>query len=35
MCVDWPVSWVLGMESLTPAEKDAILYKNLEGLLGL
>ncbi|MSQ06516.1 MAG: amidohydrolase [Dehalococcoidia bacterium] len=35
MCLDWPVSWVLGMESLTQAEKEAILYKNLEKLLGL
>ena len=35
MCVDWPVSWVLSMESLTPEEKEAILHKNLEKLLGL
>ena len=35
MCIDWPVAWVLGLESLTPEEKEAILYKNLEALLGL
>ncbi len=35
MCLDWPVSWVLGMESLTDAEKEAILWKNLETLLGV
>ena len=35
MCTDWPVSWVLGMESLSDAEKEAILWKNLEELLGL
>lgn len=35
MCLDWPVSWVLAMESLTTEEKEAILYKNLENLLGL
>ena len=35
MCADWPVSWVLGLESLTQEEKEAILYKNLEKLLGI
>ena len=35
MCVDWPVSWVLSLESLTLEEKEAILYKNLESLLGI
>jgi aminocarboxymuconate-semialdehyde decarboxylase len=35
MCVDWPVSWVLGLESLTQEEKEAILYKNLGKLLGV
>ena len=35
MAIDWPVSWVLGLESLTHDEKEAILYKNLEALLGL
>ena len=35
MRIDWPVSWVLGLESLTLEEKEAILWKNLEKLLGL
>ncbi len=35
MCLDWPVSWILGMESLTQREKELILWKNLEGLLGI
>ena len=35
MAQDWPVSWILSMESITQEEKEAILYKNLEGLLGL
>jgi aminocarboxymuconate-semialdehyde decarboxylase len=35
MVFDWPVSWVLSLTSLTQAEKEAILWKNLEGLLGL
>ncbi len=35
MAQDWPVSWILSMESLTQDEKDAILWKNLENLLGL
>ena len=35
MQIDWPVSWVLGLESLTQEEKEAILYKNLENLLGI
>ena len=35
MAIDWPVSWVLSLESLTQEEKDAILWKNLEGLLGI
>ena len=34
MRIDWPVSWVLGLESLTQDEKEAILWKNLEKLLG-
>ena len=33
MAIDWPVSWVLGLESLTQDEKEAILYKNMENLL--
>ena len=35
MRLDWPVSWVLGLESLTQDEKEAILWKNLETLLGI
>jgi aminocarboxymuconate-semialdehyde decarboxylase len=35
MQVDWPVSWVLSLESLTQDEKEAVLYKNLEKALDL
>jgi aminocarboxymuconate-semialdehyde decarboxylase len=35
MALDWPVSWILAMESLTQVEKEAILWRNLERLLGL
>ena len=35
MATDWPVSDILRMESLTIEEKEAILYKNLEKLLGI
>ena len=35
MAIDWPVSWILSLESLTQDEKDAILWKNMERLLGL
>ena len=35
MRIDWPVAWVLGMQSLTQEEKELILWKNLERLLGL
>ena len=35
MALDWPVSWILSMESLSQEEKDAILWKNLERLLSL
>ncbi len=35
MCFDWPTAWVLGLESLTLQEKEAILHKNLEKLLGI
>jgi aminocarboxymuconate-semialdehyde decarboxylase len=35
MALDWPVSWVLEMQGLTKDEKDAILYRNLERLLGI
>jgi aminocarboxymuconate-semialdehyde decarboxylase len=30
-----PVGWVQGLQSLTPEEKDKILWRNLEQLLGL
>jgi aminocarboxymuconate-semialdehyde decarboxylase len=35
MAIDWPVSWILSLESLTQEEKEAILWKNLEKLLGI
>ena len=35
MCIDWPVSWLLGLENLRDDEKELILHKNLEDLLGL
>ena len=35
MAIDWPVSWVFSLPSLTQDEKEAILYKNLETLLGM
>ena len=35
MAQDWPVSWILSMDSLTQDEKDAILWQNLENLLGI
>ena len=35
MQIDWPVSWVLGLKSLTQDEKEAILWKNMEKLLGI
>ena len=35
MMLDWPVAWVLRMESLSQEEKELILWKNLAGLLGL
>jgi hypothetical protein len=35
MALDWPVAWIQGMASLTQDEKDAILWKNLERLLGI
>ena len=35
MAIDWPVSWLLGLESLTQSEKEAILFKNVEKLLGI
>ena len=33
--LDWPVSWLLDLESLTQEEKELILWKNLEKLLGI
>jgi aminocarboxymuconate-semialdehyde decarboxylase len=35
MALDWPVSWILAMESLTQEEKEAILWRNLERLLNI
>jgi aminocarboxymuconate-semialdehyde decarboxylase len=35
MALDWPVSWILAMETLSQEEKEAILWKNLEKLLNL
>ena len=35
MRIDWPVAWVMGLQSLTQEEKELILWKNLERLLGL
>ena len=35
MALDWPVSWILAMESLSRDEKEAILWKNLATLLSL
>jgi hypothetical protein len=33
--IDLPVAWVLGLKSPTHVEKEEIVYKNLETLLGL
>jgi len=35
MCADWPVSWLLGLESLSREEKESILFGNLERLLNI
>ena len=35
MGIDSPVEWVNSLESLTTEEKEAILWKNLENLLGI
>jgi hypothetical protein len=35
MRIDWPVAWVLSLQSLTQEEKEKILWKNLAQLLGL
>ena len=35
MGLDSPVEWINGLDFLTSAEKDLILWENLEGLLGI
>jgi len=35
MALDWPVAWILGMKTLSRDEKNAILWMNLERLLGI
>jgi aminocarboxymuconate-semialdehyde decarboxylase len=35
MGIDQPVEWVNSLQSLTQEEKEAILWKNLEKLLGI
>ena len=35
MMLDWPVTWILEMTSLTDEEKELILWRNLERLLDL
>jgi aminocarboxymuconate-semialdehyde decarboxylase len=35
MVFDWPVSWILCLDSITEEEKELILWKNLEKLLDL
>jgi len=35
MCTDWPASWILSLETLTQDEKEMILWRNLEALLGI
>jgi aminocarboxymuconate-semialdehyde decarboxylase len=35
MALDWPVAWILRMETLSQEEKEAILWKNLAKLLNL
>jgi aminocarboxymuconate-semialdehyde decarboxylase len=35
MMTDWPVSWILSLSTLTEEEKELILHKNLEQLLGM
>ena len=32
MCIDWPVSWILGLESLSAEEKEMILWRNTWGV---
>ena len=33
--IDWPVSWILSLQSLTQEEKEMLLCKSLERLLGV
>ena len=35
MALDWPTTWVLGIPGLTTEQKELILHKNLEDLLGI
>ena len=35
MSIDWPISWVLEMTSLTLQEKELIVWKNMERLLNI
>lgn len=35
MMLDWPVAWILEMNSLTDEEKELILWRNLEALLDM
>ena len=35
MAIDWPVSWILRLESITQEEKELILWKNAHALLGI
>ncbi len=35
MAIDWPVSWIIRQQTLTQAEKEAILWKNAQKLLAL
>ncbi len=35
MMIDWPAAWIMSLPTLTQEEKEAILWRNLERLLGL
>ena len=35
MMIDWPAGWIMSLPTLTQEEKEAILWRNLERLLGL
>jgi aminocarboxymuconate-semialdehyde decarboxylase len=35
MGIELPVEWVQGLQNLTPEEKEKLLGKNLEKLLGI